>query len=145
MERVEEPARLEVFRRRAPAQAVSAYEAEFPEKGWARVRVGDVHRNTLILNNIPNPEPVRRDRPKPEKAQRRVPTIGRREHRVVDDVPPRVREDRGQGRRARLARAAAPARGGARWGRRALVGVCAFERDLHEGVALALEEAVQRV
>ena len=40
LERVEEAPRLEVFRRRAPVRAVSAYKSGFPENlGWARVGV----------------------------------------------------------------------------------------------------------
>lgn len=54
------------------------------------------HRNSIILINIPNPIPIRRNRAKPKQSQRRVPTITRRQNRRAQQAPSWVRKYRRQ-------------------------------------------------
>ena len=71
----------------------------------------NVHRDTLVLDNVPYAVAVGSDRPEAEQSKRWVSAIRRREDGSVEDVPPVVREDRGQWR---LVASAAHAGGDAR-------------------------------
>ena len=68
LERVEEATRLEVLRGRAYGQAV-------------------------VLDDVPKPEPVRRDGPEAEQAQRRVPAVRCGQDRRAQRRPATVPED----------------------------------------------------
>ena len=100
----------------------------------------DVHRDALVLDDVPDPEPVRRDGPEPEQPQRGVPAVGRREDGRAEELPAGVREDRGERRLVRVVAAVPGA---------AVPRIVAHgrERALVAGarLAFALQEAVESV
>ena len=116
LERVEEAARLEVLRRCASkGKGKKNISKVLQEKTTFK----DVHRDALILDDIPDPVPLSSDGRKPKQPERRVPPVRRREDRPVEYVPPVVREDRRQWRP--VPPSTAPARSHALRRRRPLV------------------------
>ena len=116
LERVEEAAGLEVLRRRASShQEKVMLVTSFQEKGENL----NVHRDALVLDDVPDPVSLGGDGPETEQAQCRVPAVRRGEDRPVEDEPSVVRENRRQ--RRPVPPRAAPARGHARRRRRPLV------------------------
>ena len=103
---------------------------------------GDLHRDTLVLDDVPDAVPVRGDRAEAKQAQRRVPAVARAQDARAQERPAGVGEDRRE--RLLAVRAAVPGAAVPRVvadGReRALVAARLLAR-----LALALQEAVQRV
>jgi hypothetical protein len=54
---------------------------------------GNAHRDTVILDDVPDPEPIDRNRSEAEQPQRGVTAVGRREDGRIEEAPSGVGEE----------------------------------------------------